>query len=172
MKKIYLAGPDVFRSDAQDYGDYLKGICLKYGLEGYYPLDNEINLEGLDGPQKGLTIYNANVDLIDSCDAIIANLTPFRGISADVGTVFELGYAIAQGKPVSIYSTKQSEYKSRINYSSSSETVEDFGLVDNLMLLGPTNNVILKSVEDAIKSIAYKVLDDKTILAEYKEKKR
>ena len=34
---------------------------------------------------------------IRSCQAVIANLTPFRGPSADVGTVYEVGFARALG---------------------------------------------------------------------------
>ena len=33
-----------------------------------------------------------------AADAIIANLTPFRGPSADAGTVYELGYMAGRGK--------------------------------------------------------------------------
>ena len=35
---------------------------------------------------------------MDAADAIIANLTPFRGPSADAGTVYELGYMAGRGK--------------------------------------------------------------------------
>ena len=38
------------------------------------------------------------------CDLIVANLTPFRGVSADVGTVFELGFMVALGKTAFAYS--------------------------------------------------------------------
>ena len=34
---------------------------------------------------------------IRSCEAIVADLTPFRGPSADVGTVCEVGFARALG---------------------------------------------------------------------------
>ena len=40
MKKIYLAGSDVFLENAQDEGDRLKKLCKEYGFEGYFPLDN------------------------------------------------------------------------------------------------------------------------------------
>ena len=42
MKKIYLAGFDVFRKDAVERGIILKNLCEKYGYEGLYPLDNEV----------------------------------------------------------------------------------------------------------------------------------
>ena len=34
---------------------------------------------------------------MDQADVIIANLTPFRGPSADAGTVYELGYMLGKG---------------------------------------------------------------------------
>ena len=36
--------------------------------------------------------------MMDAADAIIANLTPFRGPGADAGTVYELGYMAGRGK--------------------------------------------------------------------------
>ena len=42
---------------------------------------------------------------IRSADALIANLTPFRGSSADVSTAYELGFMRALGRPVFGYST-------------------------------------------------------------------
>ncbi len=160
MKKIYLAGPDIFRPDSKEHGELLKRICEQYGLDGKFPLDNQVDLTGLDsGPEKGVAIYKADISLIDECDAIIANLTPFRGISADPGTCFELGYAVAQGKPVAIYTSDQTIYKARAEangYTKDSDgnTLEDFGMVDNLMMIGPTNNTVHTNFEDAILDLA------------------
>ena len=39
-KKIYLAGFDVFRPDAVDFGHRCRELCARYGMEGLYPLDN------------------------------------------------------------------------------------------------------------------------------------
>ena len=41
MKKIYLAGFDVFAPDAVQRGAQMKLQCAQNGLIGLYPLDNE-----------------------------------------------------------------------------------------------------------------------------------
>ena len=64
-------------------------------MTGRYPLDNTIERSAADA---SLQIFKANEAMMDACDAIIANLTPFRGPGADAGTVYELGYMAAQGK--------------------------------------------------------------------------
>ncbi|HCP77100.1 MAG TPA: nucleoside 2-deoxyribosyltransferase, partial [Pusillimonas sp.] len=46
MKKVYLAGPDVFRVDSIEWGRYLKQCCRELGLQGLYPLANDIAVSG------------------------------------------------------------------------------------------------------------------------------
>src|ERR1700737_1523884 len=93
--KIYLAGPDVFLPDAVEIGRRKAEICGAHGLSGLYPLDNAVDLKASDA---SLTIFKANQAMMDEACAIIANLTPFRGPSADAGTVYELGYMAGRGK--------------------------------------------------------------------------
>lgn len=45
MKKIYLAGPDVFLPNAIEEGKRLKALCKEYGYEGFFPMDNIISGE-------------------------------------------------------------------------------------------------------------------------------
>ena len=52
--------------------------------------------------------------MMDAADAIIANLTPFRGPGADSGTVYELGYMAGRGKPCFGYSNDPSLYADRV----------------------------------------------------------
>ncbi|BAR59722.1 hypothetical protein NK6_6570 [Bradyrhizobium diazoefficiens] len=82
--KIYLAGPDVFLPDAVEIGRRKAEICERFGLTGLYPLDNEIDLTAPDASRQ---IFCGNEAMMDAADAIIANLTPFRGAGADPGTV-------------------------------------------------------------------------------------
>ncbi|MHA2066225.1 MAG: nucleoside 2-deoxyribosyltransferase, partial [Candidatus Thorarchaeota archaeon] len=44
--RVYLAGPSVFRTDAKEYGEHLKKVAGKLGLNGEYPLDNKITFTG------------------------------------------------------------------------------------------------------------------------------
>ncbi|MFM0085030.1 nucleoside 2-deoxyribosyltransferase, partial [Paraburkholderia sediminicola] len=39
-KRIYLAGFDVFRVDAVEYGRSLQRLCASFGFEGIFPLDS------------------------------------------------------------------------------------------------------------------------------------
>ena len=62
MKKIYLAGPDVFRPDAPAWGLSLKALCREFGFDGLFPLDNAAP-EDLSGAALATWIYQANPDL-------------------------------------------------------------------------------------------------------------
>lgn len=146
MQRCYLAGPDVFHPDMSRLATGKRDLCTRYGLQGCFPLDNDTDHIGLSGRDLAMRIYRANISLIESCDLMIANLTPFRGVSADPGTVFELGYMTALGRPVAAYSLDAGDYIDRVRASGWSENgavhdrdgqlVEDFGLGDNLMLAG------------------------------------
>jgi nucleoside 2-deoxyribosyltransferase len=142
--KIYLAGPDVFLSDAPAFGRNKVALCEKYGMTGLYPLDNAIDRNADD---VSLRIFRANEAMMIEADAIIANLTPFRGPGADPGTVYELGYMAGLGKLCLGYSNDPAVYADRVRRSTAVTshdgrlvdqdglTVEDFGLNDNLMMV-------------------------------------
>lgn len=146
---VYLAGPDVFLPDAREMGERKKALCARHGVQGLYPLDNALSLDGLDPPAAGLAIYRANCEAMRRADFAIANLTPFRGPSADAGTVFEVGFMTALGKPVFGYSHEDGPYLKRCRRrglvamvhggaarDAEALVVEDFGLEDNLMIVG------------------------------------
>jgi nucleoside 2-deoxyribosyltransferase len=142
--KIYLAGPDVFLPDAVEIGRRKVEICALHGVGGLYPLDNVIDLKAADA---SLRIFKGNEAMMNAADAIIANLTPFRGPGADAGTVYELGFMAGRGKLCLGYSNDPSIYADRARRSTSVTsrdgrlvdadglTVEDFGLSDNLMMI-------------------------------------
>jgi nucleoside 2-deoxyribosyltransferase len=144
MTKIYLAGPDVFLPDAIDIGRRKAELCRRHGLTGLYPLDNAIDLAAKDA---SLRIFRGNETMMIEADAIIANLTPFRGPGADAGTVYELGYMAGRGRLCLGYSNDPSSYADRVReftgvttqggylIDAQGLTVEDFGLSDNLMMI-------------------------------------
>ncbi|MBO6836210.1 MAG: nucleoside 2-deoxyribosyltransferase [Alphaproteobacteria bacterium] len=135
MIHVYLAGPDVFHPDAVALGRRKKAICEEFGLTGVYPLDNDLPLDGLSPHDQGMTIYRANIALMDGCDAAIANMTPFRGPSCDAGTAFEIGYMRALGRPVFAYSNVAAAFTER-SAGLDGYAVERFDMTDNLMLDG------------------------------------
>lgn len=144
MTTIYLAGPDVFLPDAVDIGRRKAEICARHGLIGLYPLDNAIDLSAGDA---SLGIFKGNEAMMIEADAIIANLTPFRGPGADAGTVYELGFMAGRGKLCLGYCNDPAPYADRVrNFTTVKQqdgrlvdadglTVEDFGLSDNLMMI-------------------------------------
>lgn len=83
MRRIYLAGFDVFAPDAQERGARMKMLCAERGWIGLYPLDNEA-----DSAEE---IYCGNLELIRQADCVAANVNPFRGCEPDSGTAFEIG---------------------------------------------------------------------------------
>lgn len=116
MTRVYLAGPEVFLPDAQAIGAAKVALCAECDLEGLFPLDAELNLSAGEprGKRTSQLICEANLALIDSAGAVIANLTPFRGVSADVGTVFEVAYAIGRSIPVFAYSNVETAFDRRV----------------------------------------------------------
>jgi len=99
MKKVYLAGPEVFKVDSIKIGKKLVKKCKKYNLKGLYPLDNII--EGTTKKELSKNIFLANKKMIEKADYVIANLNPFRSnTEPDSGTVWEVGYALGLGKKV------------------------------------------------------------------------
>lgn len=100
-KKIYIAGFDVFLKNALEDLETKKELCSKYGFIGLIPFDANVDFTQ---PNETIRkeIYLANVKMIDEADIIIANMNNFRHNEVDSGTVFEIGYAVAQ-KKASIY---------------------------------------------------------------------
>ncbi len=153
MKNIYLAGPDVFLKNAAEVFAKKKRICKKYGFIGHAPLDNNINLPD-DMPlfDRGMKIYFADIAMMDTCDIIVANMTPFQGISMDVGTAYEMGYMRAQGKIIYAYSNHPTPFIDRQcavfeYYTDTDDNILrdtttkmrclNTDMSDNLMVIGP-----------------------------------
>jgi nucleoside 2-deoxyribosyltransferase len=156
--KIYLAGPEVFRPDCIAHGRYLKQCCADHGHRGFFPLDNEE-----DHPEE---IDRANLAMIDLADVVVANLSPFRGPSADAGTILEVGYARARDKTVIGWTRSPTKYLERVqefhrcwNLSELGHYVdvdgmmiEDFQGFDNLMI-SYSVHAIFNSFEEAIERV-------------------
>ncbi|MGB0694686.1 MAG: nucleoside 2-deoxyribosyltransferase [Rhodospirillaceae bacterium] len=162
--RIYLAGPAVFLPNAAEVGRKLKSMCAAHGMEGVFPLDGDGGLKPVRNPDDiAQNIYRTNISLIQSCQAVVADMTPFRGPSMDPGTAFEMGYAAALGKPVIGFTLEEGDYLDRVltyyrgNLSVSGNQwfdpdgleVENFGLPDNLMMCGSCS-VITQGIDQAL----------------------
>jgi nucleoside 2-deoxyribosyltransferase len=150
--RVYLAGPDVFLPQPTVWLERKKAICAAFGLTGVSPLD------GLpDEPPAWASLPDwrrialRNEAHIRGADALIANLTPFRGPSADAGTVYEVGFARALGLKLFGYATVATPFLDRTVagldgaarqavdgswWDADGMLIEQFGLFDNLMIEG------------------------------------
>ncbi len=154
IRTLYLAGPDVFRPDAAARGEQLKRLCAEHGFEGLFPLDQCVPAQITDPAQQAAWIYRANIALIERADAVLANLDFFRGPEPDSGTCFEVGYAVARGKPVYGYIPDPGSFAERIRarhpqaigadgvLDTRGWSFEEFGLPLNLMLSVPAPLVV------------------------------
>lgn len=137
-RKVYLAGPDVFMPDA-NIGDIKKSLLNEIGLLGLYPLDNELNETYSSKQSLAKAIYLGNIDMLNECDVVLANISPFRGPHCDPGTAYEIGYARALGKDVHLYSNDSRTLEARIaedfpSIDQDQYTIEQFELQENLMI--------------------------------------
>ena len=111
---------------------------------------NGSHVQGMNS--KGvIAISSANECAMRDCDAMIVNLTPFRGPSADVGAAYEMGFMRALGRPIFGYSNDRRLFLERVttfcggavrlratgeHEDADGMAIEPFELHDNLMLAG------------------------------------
>ncbi|HQT46712.1 MAG: nucleoside 2-deoxyribosyltransferase [Acidocella sp. 20-63-7] len=140
----YLAGPDVFLPNAAQHAAAKIAICAKYGITGRAPLHPEVErVMCLPRDAAWREIYRWDVEMMEACAIVIANLTPFRGASADAGTLVEIGWFLGRGRPVFGYSNCALPFAARSMAQRSALPdpleglgVEGFDLPDNLMIPG------------------------------------
>jgi nucleoside 2-deoxyribosyltransferase len=130
----YLAGPEVFLPHAVEIGRKKIAICRARGLDARFPRVRP----GAGQPgsaRRGHAIFKECVKMMEECNLIIANMTPFRGVSMDVGTAVEIGFMYARGHSVFGYTNVIDNYHDRV--PEDSMRIESFGFTDNLMCEGP-----------------------------------
>ncbi len=172
--RVYLAGPDVFLRDSAHVFAELLARCEALGLEGVPPSDGGLGSDPaarvLPGDALAQRIYEGNIALIRSADGVLANLSAFRGHEPDPGTVFEVGFAVALGKPVVGYGVAPGSYADRIRAvlpceqdalgdwreAASGTLVEGLGQRLNLMLT--RSSALEDSAEAALAALARRLL--------------
>jgi nucleoside 2-deoxyribosyltransferase len=142
--RAYLAGPDVFLPQARDHARRKIEICARHGIIGRTPLNDDLErLPGMADAAFAFAIFRKDIAMMEECDIIIANLTPFRGASADSGTLIEVGWFLGRGRPIFGYSNSATPFacRTKAHVTALPDTrpgvvVESFGLPDNLMIPG------------------------------------
>ncbi len=114
MSRVYLSGPDIFHPKAKDIDTNKKAICDRYGLEAVSQLDIGDGRVFSGDAANTLEIFTQTRALIESCDLLVANISPFRGPSLEAGTALEIGIMLGLAKPVIGYSLNSDTYAERL----------------------------------------------------------
>ena len=109
--KVYIAGFDVFLVNHEKHFEDIKNICKKYNVEPLIPTDKNIPSDLKTKEEISKFIFKSNIEMINSCDCILANLNAFRGSEPDSGTVFEVGYGYGIGKKIVGYTSSTDLYR-------------------------------------------------------------
>ena len=147
---VYLAGPDVFAPDPRALFARRARLCAGLGLRAITPLDPFDDPPQWESLPPWHRIARRNEARIAAAAAVIANLSPFRGPSADAGTIYEIGFARGLGRPVFAYSIDSAGLLARSLGQVGADArrdgaawrdrdgmeLEDFGCRDNLMIDG------------------------------------
>ena len=154
--RIYLAGPTVFMPDKIAQGTALKALCQEAGCEGLFPLDAD-----LGSAPDAHRIFRSCIGMLSCADAVVADLSPFRGPHIDDGTAFELGFASARELPIFGYSSDLRPLPDRIAPRSPGERIdqdgidiEDCGEPFNAMIVGSLACPAFGSAGEAIAAAA------------------
>ena len=112
--RIYIAGPDIYHPQSLEIAETKKNICERYGLEGVVATDFLAGVQFVGKAADAAPLFRERLKIIQGCDALIADMTPFRGPSMDPATAFEMGAMVGLGKPVAGYTLDPTPYADRM----------------------------------------------------------
>lgn len=103
---VYLANFQLFMPNGKELAQKAVKLCEQYGFKAFSPVLFN-NLEDIsscsDRQRAAKDMFKANIENINACDVLIADLNCFRGWEPHSGTCFELGYAYTKGKKLYAY---------------------------------------------------------------------
>jgi nucleoside 2-deoxyribosyltransferase len=114
--KIYLAGPTVFFRESEAAFADLERLCRARDLNPVRPAE-PVDSSGqvLGGAAAARYLFEQNTLRIRAASGVLADLRPFRGeLEPDSGTVFEVGFAHALGKPVAAVLADDRDWGTRV----------------------------------------------------------
>lgn len=167
QKRIYIAGPDVFSPDWPLIAQHAQKVCSDMGFVAELPIPAQ-PLTGVGITSKGdaktaSAIFKSCIQSIGKSDAIVANLTPFRGVEPDSGTVVECAIACALGIPVIGYAAYKIDPNAYLcafqnpdgSFVSQEDgyLIEQFGLPFNLMVAGVCTDFVIGNIESALHKV-------------------
>jgi nucleoside 2-deoxyribosyltransferase len=169
ITSLYLSGPDLWFPDAEAHARKKHELCAQAGFVGVSSFDGVL-VETSPSEAMAREIYADSIARLRQCDALVANLTPWRGPSCDPGTAFEAGFAAALGKPVFAYlnvsDEDEADHRARVEalFGAARDPdgrfrdhlgceVEDFGLPENLMLWAEARRFFVVVTPDPVKDL-------------------
>ncbi len=169
IDSLYLAGPDLWFPHPLTLYQRKRDLCAAAGFRAVTPMDGEL-VETEPSEVMAREIYANNIARIRQCDAMIANLTPWRGPGCDPGTAFEVGFAAALGKPVFAYmnvvDADEADHLGRVGVMLGAQQdmngrwldglgleIEDFGLAENLMLWAESRCLFVEVTDDPFSDL-------------------
>jgi nucleoside 2-deoxyribosyltransferase len=150
IASVYLSGPERWSPEGPDLIARQRRACESAGVAPLFAGDTPlVEREGTEAMAR--EAYAGALASLRQADAVIVNLTPWRGPSAHPTAIFEAGFASALGKPVFAYMNvadpDDAEYAARVDSLIGSTLgedgvardvdgceIEDFGLPETLML--------------------------------------
>jgi nucleoside 2-deoxyribosyltransferase len=150
IASIYLAGPDAWFPDAEAHDLKKRALCQSAGFRALTPLDNT-PVETERSEVMARELYAETSQRLRQADALIANLTPWRGPGCEPATAYACGFASALGKPVFAYlnvaDEADADHRERVERllgatpddagvwrDMEGAEIEDFGLPESVML--------------------------------------
>jgi len=94
MKKVYLAAA-LFSEAEREFNKKLRDMMVGAGMEVFLPQEDSNDHDKGHSPTEHT--FEQNVEGIERADIVVAVLD---GVDVDSGTAWEIGYAMARGKPV------------------------------------------------------------------------
>lgn len=165
VESVYLAGPDPWFPEADAHRRRQEALCVAAGLA---PISSRLGAGAGEAERTEVharILYTEALSDLRRADALIANLSPWRGPSCDPATAFLAGFAAALGKPVFAYSNISDEEEAdprgrveawmgaspdldgRLRDGAGAE-IEDFYLPETLMLWAETRRFFAIITED------------------------
>ena len=99
MQKVYIAS-DMFSTYRKGLINKMASCLRRMGREVYVPHEHDIE-DGWNMPNKewGKRVFEEDVKALDWCDTVIYFC---EGMTGDIGSAWECGYAYAKGKKIYI----------------------------------------------------------------------
>jgi len=92
--KVFLAAP-LFSEAERDFNSKVAKRLREEGFQVWLAQEFPFIHEGTSKEKQ--KIYEADISALKTCDVVVAVLD---GVEVDSGVAFEMGYAVALGKPV------------------------------------------------------------------------